>query len=91
MSQLGASQRGRAEEEGGFVKGWVVQEMARGAVGRSESRSKGWVPTHVRRMLPKPGHNNASIMASIFYDPGISVLRIVYSDTCLYGKEIVSR
>ena len=62
MSQLGTSQAGRAEEGGGSLKGWLVEEMGRGAVGRSESPSRGWVPTHEPRMMTRPWHNNASIM-----------------------------
>ena len=64
MSQLGTSQGGRAEEGGELLKRWVAEAMARDAVGRRESPSKRWVPTHVRRMLTKPWHNNVSIMAS---------------------------
>lgn len=64
VSQLGPSQSGKAEKGGGSLKGWVAEEMVRGAAGRRASPSKGWVPTHKRKMLTKSYHNNASIMAS---------------------------
>ena len=54
MSQLGTSQAGKAEEGGGSLTEWFVEDMGRGSVGRSESPSKGWVPTHEPRMLTSP-------------------------------------
>ena len=53
MSQLGASQGGKAEEGGESLQGWLVEEMGRGAVGRSESPSRGRVPTHEPRILTR--------------------------------------